>query len=407
MEQEAVTSRHALIEDTSVDVMAARPLHKIMVFLDKPAQWSNLRSGLTMILLAVVPSITWRFFTASQDVALLVGSMLLLFFLGDLLILSILPRRRISYGAWQPQLFQLAALRTMAALGIGFVAFFAGWQLALLLLIAVQILGTFALYWGALVEPARVKTTKLLISSDRLQPDAGPIRLLHISDLHIEHLSRREDDVLRAIEVEKPDFIVFTGDYVSLSNNRDSETYRRIHNYLAQMSAPFGVYATLGTPTVDIRDYVVPMFDDMSINLLRSECQVITLANGQTVALLGIDCTHHLKPDASVLKRVVQQAPPGVTQVFLYHSPELMPQAVEEKIDLYLCGHTHGGQVRLPLIGPLLTSSQLGRKYVMGLYKEGRTHLYVSRGLGLEGLSAPRVRFLTRPEITLVTIKPA
>ncbi|RMD51504.1 MAG: metallophosphoesterase, partial [Candidatus Thermofonsia bacterium] len=66
---------------------------------------------------------------------------------------------------------------------------------------------------------------------------------------------------------------------------------------------------------------------------------------------------------------------------------------------------THGGQVRLPVIGPLLTSSQLGRRYVMGLYREGRTHLYVSRGVGLEGLSAPRVRFLAPPEITLFTIR--
>src|SRR5690606_28729056 len=85
---------------------------------------------------------------------------------------------------------------------------------------------------------------------------------------------------------------------------------------------------------------------------------------------------------------------------------ELMPQAVTHDIDLYLCGHTHGGQVRLPLIGPLVTSSKLGRRYVMGLYREGRTHLYVSRGVGFEGLGAPRVRFLCPPEITLIRLAP-
>jgi hypothetical protein len=83
-----------------------------------------------------------------------------------------------------------------------------------------------------------------------------------------------------------------------------------------------------------------------------------------------------------------------------------MPQAVELGIDLYLCGHTHGGQVRLPVIGPLLTSSHLGREYVMGHYQVGQTHLYVSRGVGLEGLSAPRVRLLAPPEITLLTLLP-
>ena len=71
---------------------------------------------------------------------------------------------------------------------------------------------------------------------------------------------------------------------------------------------------------------------------------------------------------------------------------------------LVLCGHTHGGQVRLPLFGAILTSSQLGKRYEMGLYREGNTQMYVSRGVGLEGLSAPRVRFLAPPEVTLVTL---
>jgi hypothetical protein len=119
-----------------------------------------------------------------------------------------------------------------------------------------------------------------------------------------------------------------------------------------------------------------------------------------------MDCTHHLPTDRARLDQLHAAAPNNAPQILLYHSPELMPEASERAIDLYLCGHTHGGQVRLPGIGALLTSSQLGRRYVMGLYREGRTHLYVSRGLGLEGLSAPRVRFLSPPEMTLVTIKP-
>lgn len=405
MEREVFRTQQFGEEDVQIDVMAARPLHKVMVFLNSPAQWSNLRSGLTIIALTVLVGLAWWFFSGSAKAALLAGALLIRFFLWDLLILSLLPRWRISYGAWQPQLFQLGSLRTLAAIGLGFVLLFADWQWALSCLLIVQIVGSLALIWAAVVEPARVKTTRLEIVSDRLQPTARPIRLLHISDLHIEHLSRREDDVLRAVAVEQPDVIVITGDYVNLSYNEDPEAYRRIRDFLAQLSAPAGVYATLGTPTVDIRDHVVPMFDDLPIQLLRGTCQ--TLVVGDTaIALLGVDCTHHIEPDGRILRRLVRQAPPDAAQVLLYHSPELMPQAIEEGVDLYLCGHTHGGQVRLPVLGPLLTSSQLGRQYVMGHYQEGRTHLYVSRGVGLEGLSAPRVRLLARPEITLVTIKP-
>ena len=113
-----------------------------------------------------------------------------------------------------------------------------------------------------------------------------------------------------------------------------------------------------------------------------------------------------MEEDGRRLGRLVEQAPNGVPRVLLYHSPELMPQAAGHGLDLYLCGHTHGGQVRVPGYGALITSSQLGREYVMGHYRRGTTNLYVSRGVGLEGLSAPRVRFLAPPEITLVTLHP-
>ena len=129
------------------------------------------------------------------------------------------------------------------------------------------------------------------------------------------------------------------------------------------------------------------------------------MGNGRFLTIIGLDCTHDLPLDRERLAKLVQTAPKDSPQLLLFHSPEIMLEAAEHGIDLYLCGHTHGGQVRLPLIGPLLTSSQLGRRFVMGLYKMGRTHLYISRGIGLEGLSAPRVRFLSPPEMTLVTIK--
>ena len=81
-----------------------------------------------------------------------------------------------------------------------------------------------------------------------------------------------------------------------------------------------------------------------------------------------------------------------------------MPAATTTGVDLYLAGHTHGGQLRLPVFGALVTASSFGKRYEMGAYREGRTVLYVSRGIGLEGLGLPRARFLSPPEITLFTL---
>ena len=83
-----------------------------------------------------------------------------------------------------------------------------------------------------------------------------------------------------------------------------------------------------------------------------------------------------------------------------------MPDAVETGVDLYLAGHTHGGQLRLPLFGALVTSSDFWKRYEAGRYREGQTTLYVSRGLGMEGLGAPRARFLAPPEIVVWDLHP-
>jgi hypothetical protein len=228
---------------------------------------------------------------------------------------------------------------------------------------------------------------------------------LHISDLHVERLTRREARLLALVQEAAPDLILITGDYLNLSYTRDDTAHSQVSQLLAQLSAPHGVYAVLGSPPVDERDVVPALFEDLPISLLMNESAVVELDEQRHLVIMGLDCTHHLPTDAAALSRLVSTSPNHQPNVLLYHAPDLMPEAAGHGIDLYLCGHTHGGQVRLPVIGAILTSSQLGKRYEMGLYREGRTHMYVSRGVGLEGLSAPRVRFLAPPEITLITLQ--
>ena len=81
-----------------------------------------------------------------------------------------------------------------------------------------------------------------------------------------------------------------------------------------------------------------------------------------------------------------------------------MPTVQQQPVELYLCGHTHGGQIRMTMYGAILTSSALGKQYEMGRYVEQGTTLYISRGIGLEGLSAVRMRLLCPPEIIMFTL---
>ena len=97
--------------------------------------------------------------------------------------------------------------------------------------------------------------------------------------------------------------------------------------------------------------------------------------------------------------------PDDALTVLLYHSPDLALHAAERRVDLYLGGHTHGGQIRLPLYGAVVTGSRYGRRYVSGLFHEDDMTMIISRGLGFEGGAAPRARFLCRPQIVSLTLQ--
>jgi predicted MPP superfamily phosphohydrolase len=398
-------SEHTSTEISARNVLEEGFLHHALLAFNLPANWPGWLVWLSGLGLAALPLLSWRLLVGDGQLSLLVGLTQWLFFAVDLIILLALPKGRFSFGPWKPQFFTLALPRVSASLLISIASLWIGSQLGFAFFLVLQLLGTFAFVWGALVEPFRLKLIEHRLATDRIPAGSPPIRILHISDLHVERLTRREAQVLRLVQQAKPDVIVITGDYVNLSYNRDPETHELVRHLLGQLSAPFGVYATLGSPSVDLRDTMEQIFKELPVTLMREDWEQVTLGKGRQIVLLGLDCTHHLPTDKERLHRLMSAAPNGVPQVLLYHSPELMPQATEHGIDLYLCGHTHGGQVRLPFIGALLTSSQLGRKYVMGHYRDGCTHLYVSRGVGLEGLSAPRVRFLSPPEITLFTIE--
>lgn len=394
-----------------IDILKEGWLHKTMLFFDLPAQLPGMLVVGLALLLAGLTGVGWWLLTADQSMAQLIAMLLALFMAADMTLLISLPQQKISFGSWKAQLFVLALPRIAASLVAALAALWLPGNGALWLFLLVQLAGTAAFVRGFIIEPFKLRLTAVMTFTDRLPCGTEPIRVLHISDLHVERLTEREDKVLQMAQEAKPDLIVISGDYVNLSYNRDKKTLKQVRQLLGQLSAPYGVFATLGSPPVDLRETVVPIFEGLNITLLRHGWQQVTLGNGRlgnhrSLTVMGMDCTHDLAVDAGRLAQLVRAAPSNAPQLLVYHSPELMPEAAQHGIDLYVCGHTHGGQVRLPFLGPIFTSSQLGRRFVMGLYRNGRTTLYVSRGIGLEGLSAPRVRFMCPPEMTLITIMP-
>jgi hypothetical protein len=317
--------------------------------------------------------------------------------------LALLPRWGRSFGPVTPPLLALTLLRTLLTFAAGLI--WNTWPV-LLCTTAVQLAIAAAALYATWIEPFRIRVTRAELRSPKLAGRA-PLRLLHISDLHVEGITPREMELLDKVEQCDPDLVVLTGDYLNLSSTRDSAAHaavRDLLNRLCELSRG-PVYAITGSPPVDLRDVVPRIFEGLPITWLLDDVADVQL-RGHSIRLIGLRCTRERSRDAPRLRRLLAGCPGDCFSLLLYHSPDLMPEAVELGVDLYLCGHTHGGQLRLPLVGALITSSDFGKRYEMGRYEQGGTTLYVSRGLGMEGYGAPRARFLSPPEVILWTLSP-
>ncbi|MGD2104162.1 MAG: hypothetical protein PVJ55_03475 [Anaerolineae bacterium] len=349
--------------------------------------------------LALAATASWPW----GDVRLAAAAMSLSFTLLDGLGLSLLPRLERSFGPVTPPLLALNLVRTGITFGGGVLW---GSRPALLAVVGLQFVIAGAALYATWIEPSRIRVTRSKLRSSKLSGSL-PIRLLHITDLHLERITQRECQLLDLVEELTPDLVVLTGDYLSLSSVRDSRAQADVRDLLADLCArsPGPVYAITGSPPVDLEGVVPDIFDGLDIVWLLDEVADLDV-NGHTLYLAGLRCTRQRSRDAPRLRRLWDAIPDDAFAVLLYHSPDLMPEAVDLGVDLYLCGHTHGGQLRIPLFGALLTSSAFWKRYEMGRYEEDGTTLYVSRGLGMEGLGAPRARFLSPPEVILWTLSP-
>ncbi len=345
--------------------------------------------------------------------------------LGDGVSLALLPRRGRSFGPVTPPLLALALLRAALAFGLGY----AGATLAVahpsaivgaglapapaspappmtplaVLTVILQAGITVIQIYATWVEPFRLTVTSLEIASPKLQR-GEPLRVLHLSDIHFEGWTPRERRLLETVRTLAPDLIFLTGDYLNLSSVDDGPARQGVRDLLAELAAVAPTWAVIGSPPVDRPDVVPHIFAGLPITWLVDEVTEVEV-KGHRLRLLGVRCTADHRRDGERLRRLVESiGGAGEFQILLYHSPDLFPLAAELGIDLHLAGHTHGGQLRLPLFGALVTSSAFWKRYEAGLYRDGPSTLYVSRGVGVEGKGAPRARFLAPPEIVLLRL---
>lgn len=316
---------------------------------------------------------------------------LLAFYLGDWALLALLPRFHRSYGPPKPPVLLLAIFRTLVAL------------LPIPVTLPFQVAGTLLIILGFWIEPQRLTLTHQILRTPKWNSDR-PLRILHLGDLHMERLTPREEKLNQWIKELHPDLILFSGDFLNLSYLHDPLAWEFARRLISEWQAPLGVFAVTGSPAVDLPEIMPQLLKDLPIRWLDDEFIQIEHC-GTKFIVTGLTCTHKPFDDAPRLAHLVENHPSRFS-ILLHHSPDLAPEAALLGFDLQLSGHTHGGQVRLPLIGALFTGTLYGKVFESGRYQIGPMTLYITRGIGLEGAAAPRVRLFCPPEIILWEIHP-
>ena len=253
-------------------------------------------------------------------------------------------------------------------------------------------IGLLCIPYGYFIEPYWIDVNTIEVKTAKLKEAA--FKIVHISDMHCDEKMRNEKRLVRIINAMKPDVIVFTGD--SLNTHTALARFRDTMN---ELSAGSGKVAVLGNMDRG-RLSGSPLYQGTGFELLDQGSVNINKA-AESIQIYGLSAGR-----SDLCRQVLEGTSPEQFNILLHHYPGLIEDLEDFNVDLYLAGHTHGGQVALPFYGALVTLSKYGKKYESGKYMVGKTMLYINRGIGMEGGHAPRVRFWARPEITVFNIVP-
>lgn len=220
-------------------------------------------------------------------------------------------------------------------------------------------------------------------------------KILYITDLHLDALAGIEEVVVEKSASIAYDLCLMGGDFRKKSKGRFDQILHPLQKILDHLEAPDGIFTAFGNhDTYEMR----PAFERMGLNTLVDET-ISLCRNGESISITGVDDPHYYFTSGSA--RALAESGDGF-KILLAHTPEICDLASNHGYQLYLCGHTHGGQICLPNGRALVTHLIYEKDKYAGLWRHGATTGYTSSGAGVSGLP---IRFFCPPEIMLLTLR--
>lgn len=256
-------------------------------------------------------------------------------------------------------------------------------------------------YYAREIEPRQLKINKYDIQSATLPAAFNQWKVIHFSDTHIgfHYTLEQLQALVNKINAFEPHIICFTGDLID--NPDQFDQFKEVSSILSSLKATHGKYWVYGNH--DHGGYgttrVTETMENAHFTLLHNQSTTIS-SDGSVIQMAGVDDGILGHPH---IEKATTDIDPDIFTFMLAHEPDLADDIKEYPIDVQLSGHSHGGQIRFPIVGPFV-KPRLAKKYVDGVhhFPNEQMDLYVSRGIGTTRLP---FRFLCKPEINVYTLE--
>lgn len=270
-------------------------------------------------------------------------------------------------------------------------------------IIYVMIIIILTVLYARFIGTSFLKVKEYPIYSDSVPNDFDGIKIIHFSDLHYKRAITREkiDKIVDEINLIKPDIVVFTGDLIDKDSIIVEDDIKYLKSTLSKINAKYAKCAVMGNHDYNKIETVENIYNDAGFNYLNNSYDIIYGKNSGKIFISGISSVSYKQDDMTSALEYLKDNKDIDYKIVLVHEPDFADNIINEySVDLILSGHSHNGQIRIPLVGALYTPEN-AKKYYDEYYSINNTDLYISSGIGV---SKYNYRLFNHPSFNLYRI---
>lgn len=273
------------------------------------------------------------------------------------------------------------------------------------ILIVILIISCIILY-ARYIGTTGLKIKNITIKTENIASSYNNLKIVHFSDLHYKRIMTDEDvtNIIKEINASNPDLVFFTGDLIDRDTKLDEEKKEFLIKSLKYIDPKLGKYVVIGNHDYDKGvEEIKEIYTKSDFILLDNEYDIIYNESNDKIFLGGLSTSTYKEANIDKAMSYFNDNEDINYKIILMHEPDYIDKILEkyQNINLVLAGHSHNGQVRLPIIGALYTPAN-AKKYYDEHYKIDNTDLYISSGIGV---SRYNFRLFNRPSINIYTIE--